>query len=378
MELKPNNPIKALHVLGQLEYGGVTTWIKTIIDTNTSNDLQIDICCNFRKNIGPLADVFEKIGCTIYHVPLSYHLWDYIGRLKKILASGNYNIIHDHRSFQSGASLKAAALARIPVRIAYHHTPNDLLVRGPIRDSYNYILKRWMFKYATHIWGCSQTALSGHYGISWKSKDPRIDTLYGAVRFTKGTDDARERIRNELGIQSSDKIIGFIGRITYQKNPIVGIKACIEVLKKRSDTHALFVGEGPYLADLKDIASQSETKNRIHFFGFRRDIPDILEAIDIFFQPSHFEGFPLATLEALNSGISFVGSNTAGLLEALPEDMHHFCSEPNNLTGHINNIITILNSLPCRTRPIAFLEKYTAKAFYSRIIDNYRKALCLT
>lgn len=369
--------IRALHIIGQLEYGGVSTWIKTIIDAGSEKDLHIDICCNYRKEPGPLVDVFENIGCKIYHIPLSYNPWKYIGRLKRILHSGEYHIIHDHRSFQSGASLKAGALAHVPVRIAFHHTPNDLLVRGPVRNLYNLILKRWALKHATHIWGCSKTALSGHYGAAWEGKDPRFSTLYGAVSFIKSRDDTRMRIRHELGIQLSDKIIGFIGRITYQKNPVVAIKVCVEVLKSHSNAHALFVGEGPYLPELNVIASQTEVTNRIHFLGFRRDIPDILEAIDIFFQPSHFEGFPLTTLEALNAGLSFVGSNTPGLLEALPEDIHHFCSEPNDITGHINNITLILNSPLCKKIPHAFLKKYTPEAFYSRIINNYRRALCL-
>jgi hypothetical protein len=52
MALQSSNPLKVLHVLGQLEYGGVSTWIKTLIDADTEKYLHIDICCNFRKQHG--------------------------------------------------------------------------------------------------------------------------------------------------------------------------------------------------------------------------------------------------------------------------------------------------------------------------------------
>jgi glycosyltransferase EpsF len=367
--------ISALHIVGQLGFGGITTWLKALVQQAPRKELSVDICCNFRTTEGEFASQFRSIGCEVYHIPLSFNLPAYGKKLRRILKLGKYDIIHDHRGILSGASLRAAYIEKVPVRIMYHHTPDDELLRNPVRDIYAAILRKWAFKYATHIWGCSRSVMAGRYGENWEQADPRFSTLYGTVHFQKPSKGARNKIRNEIGLGGEAKIVGFIGRVNQQKNVIVGIKACIEVLHQCPEAIILWIGEGPFLEEVIKIAQESGFLTRILFHNFRKDITDILQAIDVLFLPSNFEGFPLLVLEALQAGVPLVGSNTPGILEALPPAMHDRCASAVDIDGHVKNILRILTTPTLREIPTDFLKEFTKEAFYKRILTRYKNCL---
>lgn len=367
--------IRALHIVGQLGFGGITTWLKALVQQAPRQELSIDICCNFRITEGELASEFRFLGCEVYHIPLSFNLPAYGKKLRSILKSGKYDIVHDHRGILSGASLRAASMEKVPVRIMYHHNPDDELLRNPVRDLYAMILRKWAFKHATHIWGCSRSVMAGRYGENWEQADPRFSTLYGTVPFQKPSQDARKKIRNEIGLGQEAKIIGFIGRVNYQKNVIMGIKACIEVLRQCPDAFILWIGEGPFLDQVKEVARESGFLKRICFFNFRKDIADILQAIDVLFLPSNFEGFPLLVLESLQAGVPLVGSNTPGILEALPSAMHGRYAPAGDIESHVKNILRVLDAPLSREIPMDFLKEFTGEAFFKRILIRYEKCL---
>jgi glycosyltransferase involved in cell wall biosynthesis len=76
-------------------------------------------------------------------------------------------------------------------------------------------------------------------------------------------------------------------------------------------------------------------KDNFKFTGFRNDIPYLLSGMDIYFQPSLWEGLPLGILEALRAGLPVIGSKAPGLLEALHRECHYLCSEANDVEGHV-------------------------------------------
>lgn len=367
--------LRCLHIVGQLGFGGITTWLKTLVMQAPREELAIDICCNFRLTEGELADEFRQMGCSVFHAPLSFNLFAYSAGISKILRQGNHQIIHDHRGILSGATLRAGHKCGVPVRIMYHHTPDDELLKGALRNAYAATLRSWALKHATHIWGCSKAVLMGQYGENWEQGDPRLGVMYGTVAPREPAKDARCKVRSELGLNESAKLICFVGRVNYQKNVEVAMTACVEVLRQETCANVLWIGEGPFLEKVKAIAKASKNAGRISFFGFRKDIPDILQAADVLFMPSRFEGLPLLVLEALQAGISLVVSNTPGILEALPASMHERCAAPNDIDAHVKNIMDVLRQPQQRIIPEDFLREFSGKAFYQRILRAYQQSL---
>ena len=330
--------IRSLHIVGRLEPGGVTTWLRALLlHAIPDNNLKVDICCNYRIDEGPLAQEFKSMGCTIYRIPLGLNVFSYQNRLLSLLNKNQYDIIHDHRSYLAGASLKAAAKAGIKARIVYHHTSDDDRQSGTLRNIYQRVCKYWTWKYATAIWGCSESGMLHLYGQNWR-EDKRKDVVYGAVSFKKPSLDARQKIRAEFNIPENDIVIGFICRMTRAKNPFIALEVCRQFIEIKKNVSVFWVGDGPLQDEVRSRINNLDCKSQFHVTGFRKDVPDILAAIDLYLQPSIWEGLPLGTLEALYAGVPIIGSKAPGLLEALPQEYHQYCSEADDIEGHIRAI----------------------------------------
>jgi glycosyltransferase involved in cell wall biosynthesis len=297
--------------------------------------------------------------------------------MRKLIKENKYDVVHDHRSYLSGQSLKAAAHEGVRVRIMGHHAINDERLPGVLRGIYEWLLKKWSLKYATDIVGCSKTALSEHYGCAWETNE-KFKVIYASINPVPASKNAREKLRKQLNIRDDDFVIGFVGRMAEAKNPQICIKVISGLLKIRQDLVLVMIGDGPLLDKVKEDAVVMGCVNRVRFTGFVDNVPDYLQAIDIFFQPSLIEGFGLAKLEALQAGLPVVGSNVPGFAEGLPVDCLDHLSDATDVIGYVQTINKIIEN-GCQRRDYSeTLKKFAPANFYSQLLGVYKKKLKLT
>jgi glycosyltransferase involved in cell wall biosynthesis len=106
-------------------------------------------------------------------------------------------------------------------------------------------------------------------------------------------------VRKELNIPAHHTVVGYIARITLQKDPITLLYAFKEVLEQRKDITLLVVGEGDMKQEMIETAHVLGISSNIVFCPFRPDVPELLQAIDIYCLPSLWEGLPIGLLEAM-------------------------------------------------------------------------------
>jgi len=112
----------------------------------------------------------------------------------------------------------------------------------------------------------------------------------------------RDRVRAQLGV-TDQVVLGHVGRFIPVKNH----KFLIKVFKAYHETQPksvlLLVGEGPLVEEAKELANELGIGEHVLFLGVRKDIPDLLAAMDCFLLPSLYEGFPISAVEAQASGL---------------------------------------------------------------------------
>lgn len=117
----------------------------------------------------------------------------------------------------------------------------------------------------------------------------------------------RKKVHQKIGI-TDQIVIGHVGHFTYQKNHTFLIEVFRELTYLSCNVHLLLIGEGPLKPDIVEMLHNFNLKEKVTFLEKRRDVNELLSAIDVFVLPSHFEGLPLAGIEAQAAGLPCIVS----------------------------------------------------------------------
>lgn len=181
---------------------------------------------------------------------------------------------------------------------------------------------------------------------------------------------SRKSIRDILGFNEQDILVISAGDLNDNKNNKVIIEAL--ALIPDNNIHYLICGLGDRKDYLSNLAIKLNVDNRIHFLGYRTDMPDLLAASDIFAMPSRREGIPRSILEAMDLGLPCIGSKTRGIIDLIDEDKGGFtCNseKPKEFAKYIK----ILASDSNMRETFGKYNKNKTKDFSSEVV---RKELC--
>lgn len=120
----------------------------------------------------------------------------------------------------------------------------------------------------------------------------------------------RKRARAGLGIAAPAPVVGHVGRFDPVKNHAFILEAFSELLKLHPDAVLLLAGDGELRPDAERRASELGITDSVRFLGVRSDIPNLMQAMDVFILPSLYEGLPLVLVEAQASGLPCVISDS--------------------------------------------------------------------
>jgi glycosyltransferase involved in cell wall biosynthesis len=126
-------------------------------------------------------------------------------------------------------------------------------------------------------------------------------------------------VRRELGLSEGAQVIGLVGRLDHWGKGHNELFTAMASLKDRYPVHALIVGGGRREAEVKQMVAGLGLAGQVHFLGSRRDVPDLLQAMDIFVLPSYSEGVSLALLEAMAAGLPVIATAVGGNPEVVTD-----------------------------------------------------------
>ena len=145
-------------------------------------------------------------------------------------------------------------------------------------------------------------------------------------------------LRGELGIEPGKTVVGYLVRMTIQKDPFTLIRAVAEVAKTTRDIQFLCIGDGDLKQASIDLARELNVSDMIKFHAFRTDIPEVLNTFDIYTLPSLWEGLPIGMLEAMAMRKAVIATPVDGSKEAIREGQNGMlvpCKNPEALAEAI-------------------------------------------
>lgn len=126
-----------------------------------------------------------------------------------------------------------------------------------------------------------------------------------------------EALRAELDVPSGHALVGNVAHMADHKGQRYLLDAVPRVLAERPECTFVIVGDGELRATLEDQAERLGVRERVRFPGFRRDVPALLKAMDLFVMPSHMEGLGTSVLDAMAAGVPVVGTEAGGIPESV-------------------------------------------------------------
>ena len=124
-------------------------------------------------------------------------------------------------------------------------------------------------------------------------------------------------IREELHIGKEEFIIGFIARMTLQKSPLDFVESIAIAHKENPNIKGLLIGDGEMKEEVYEYIREKQLEDCFYLSGFRTDVPDLLNAIDVYCLPSLWEGLSIALLEAMAMKKALVVTPTDGTKEII-------------------------------------------------------------
>lgn len=306
-----------MEITSELDGGGVDRLLYDYC-SRMVKDIQFDFVVT-SKNEGILEQPLKNLGCNVYRVPqIKNGLKNHIEEIKKILDNNNYDIIHDHSGYKAWCNLWIAKKCGVENRIAHAH---QAFMKETFKQKIMRLISVPITKfYSTELFACGNDAAKWMWGKRAFEKN-RVYIMKNAINVQNFgfVSEKRAQIREDLGI--TDKfVIGNVARFSYQKNHEFLINIFAELKKLRDDAVLLLIGRGELEESIKAQVESLGLSNSVLFMGVRNDVPDLLNAMDVFVLPSRFEGLPVTLVEIQANGLPAVISDVVTKEMTFSED----------------------------------------------------------
>jgi glycosyltransferase involved in cell wall biosynthesis len=173
---------------------------------------------------------------------------------------------------------------------------------------------------------------------------------------------ARARVRRELDIGADAWVVGTVGRIAAEKNHALLLRAVAPLLGP--EARLVVAGDGPLLPQLTELAAGLGIAPFAHLLGVRRDVPEVLNALDVFAMSSDTEGLPLVVLEAMATGLPVVSTGVGGIPNVIEEGQTGLLV-PAGDEAALRDRVAALKADPARTRRMGARAREVTVARFS-------------
>lgn len=300
-------PLRVLQILTNLDRGGMETMTMNFYRYIDRKRVQFDFLLH-REKEGDYEAEARSLGARIFRVPrqnpLDPRYWQ---ALDSFFASHPYQVVHAQLDCLSALPLAVAKRYGTPVRIAHsHNSRQDHDIKYPLK----LICKKFIRYEATDLFACGVDAGKWMFGTD------DFTVVRNAINVDSYTfnETCRERTRKSLGISSDTFVVGHVGRFVPAKNHILILDIFSSLLRLRPNSVLLLVGDGDLRAKIECRAANLGISESVRFLGLRSDVPNLMQAMDVFLMPSLYEGLPLVLIEAQAAGLPCVIS------KSIPED----------------------------------------------------------
>lgn len=323
--------LRILQIVDGFRMGGAENKLWELIERLDTEKYEISLA-----NVGPtgpLQSQFEKLGIEMFHFPRRFSFDPLpLLQLRRLIRARQIDIIQTTLLWADIIGGVAAWWAKAPAMISWETVTHN-------GDPYHNNLQRrlgyeWVMKHCDLI-----VAVSHEVGNSVQQQrripPEKIRVIHYGVdlqKFFPRRDEAALAKRRELGVASADLLIAITARLEPLKGHRYFIDAFAPVVKQFPQVQAIFVGDGSLRRELEQQAQLLGLGNHIKFLGVRKDVSEILSAIDLLVLPAlGGEGLPNVLLEGMACAKPVIATRVGGVPELVREGENGYLVPPEDV-----------------------------------------------
>jgi len=326
--MKENKSVIRVLNIAPLNIGGMQTTIMNYYRNLDKNKIQFDFL-SVHKGVGHgyYEDEVHMLGGRVFHIYYSREnlLFDFSFHrafMRFLKNNPEIKIIHIHGGSPARTSIFGvlSMISGLPIRIIHSRGAQGTF---PFFVSIFRPLARYC---ATHWLGCSTEAGQSLFGKkAWDNSNKTF--LFENARDLEQfrfKPQQRTQKREELGIDNQFVVL-HVSRLDPIKNQILLLDALAHAVKVQPNILLLMAGDGVLRNALEDKVNYLCLNDHVRFLGMRNDVPELLQAADLFVLPSISEGLPGVAIEAQATGLPCLLADTispeakvTNLVEFLP------------------------------------------------------------
>jgi glycosyltransferase involved in cell wall biosynthesis len=296
----------------------------------------------------------------------------------RLLRRGRFDLAHCHLIAANLIAKPLAALCRVPV-LFNHDQCND---EFRYRQKWRLRLDRWANRRTDQIIAVSQSTRD--FLLNYEQVDPhKVALIYNAVdleRYYPGSPEERREGRAGLDLPEEARVVLGVGRLRHQKNFSGFLEVAAALSRRRPEVRFVIAGDGPDRAGLEKLAQRLGLGDRVRFLGFVSRMRELYVASDVLLFPSHFEGTPMAVLEAMATGLPIVASRIDGTAEVLTDGVDGLLVPPGQnqvLAARLETLLLDRNlAQGLAQRALETVrQRYSAPAMTRQVENLYRRHL---
>ncbi len=384
--------LKIIHLIGSLNPGGVQTYILNIARYDIKHNIDREVCTIYQER-GLLFKNFIENNINVSCCPIipidknwrPYFLWKklrYLGgylffiRLYRKLNSSKPDIIIADEPASLITQFLVSKILNIPL-IWFIHAERVIIKK---RRILRFLLKYFLNNLS--IISDSKYVLLKNIG----PLKPYLNINIEKIPIIHPTVDLKKILKINIKKIDNSKIhkepiqIGSIGRLNWAKGYDLLIEA-LHILKSEfSNFHVKIAGDGPYRKLIEEMIEKYSLKSNIKILGelHYNEIPDFLNSIDIYIQPSVSEGSPITIKEAMAAGLPILTSSAGGIPEVIKNNKTGLIFENRNVDHLKRKLVKIINMSFAQKREMGIearkevVKNYGIDKTAEKLADNYK------
>lgn len=316
--------MRVITVITRLNIGGASPpVISQVAGLRARGHESLLVCGTPQPNEGSMEEDARRLGADVLHFPAlcrnpspAEDVRAFTG-LYSLFRRMRPDVVSTHMSKAGAIGRVAARAARVPIVVHTYHGKGFHVFKSRWKEAAALTAERVLARLAS-----ANIVVSEKQRIEFESlgiNPPSLRVIRYGLDLDAFSSGGAARLHAELGIPAEAPLVGVVARVVAIKGQDVLLHAAARLRRRYPQVHYVIAGDGDRRAAYEELSKALGLADRVHFLGWRRDVPAVLRSLSVVVLPTvmDFEGTPLAVIEAMAAGRPVVATDVGGVGEVV-------------------------------------------------------------